>query len=38
MRTPATIRCDASGRGQVVIDIARLDVLDGVLERMGYLP
>ncbi len=22
MRTPATIRCDASGRGQVVIDIA----------------
>lgn len=32
------LRCDPAGRGQLVIDFANLDILDGVLERLGYLP
>ncbi|MFZ1493356.1 MAG: ParB N-terminal domain-containing protein [Candidatus Competibacter denitrificans] len=34
--TPVAVRYDASGGGQLVIDFADLDVLEGVLERLGY--
>ena len=33
--TPVTIRHDTDGRGQLVVDFDDLEILDGVLERMG---
>jgi len=33
--TPVVIRWDGSGHSQIVIDCANLDVLEGILERIG---
>ena len=34
--TPVAVRYEASGRGQLVVDFADLDILEGVLDRLGY--
>ena len=34
--TPVTIRYGADGRGQLIVDFADLEILEGVLERLGY--
>lgn len=34
--TPVVVRCEVSGRGQLVINFAGLEILEGVLERLGY--
>ena len=34
--TRVTLACGGQGRGQLVIDFDTLEILDGVLERMGY--
>lgn len=34
--TPVTISHDESGRGHLVVDFASLEILEGVLEQMGY--
>jgi ParB family chromosome partitioning protein len=34
--TPVAIRYPASGTGQLVIDFATLEILEGILERLGY--
>ncbi len=36
--TQVTISCGEGGRGQLVIDFANLEILDGVLERLGHAP
>ncbi|MFZ1827300.1 MAG: ParB/RepB/Spo0J family partition protein [Candidatus Competibacteraceae bacterium] len=36
--TQVTISCGEGSRGQLVIDFANLDILDGVLECLGYKP
>lgn len=35
--TAVSVRYDSSGRGQVVIDFDTLDILDGILEKLGYI-
>ena len=34
--SPVTIAYDAQGRGQLVVEFASLDILQGILERLGY--
>jgi len=36
--TRVTMVLSEGGRGQLVIDFANLEILDGVLERLGYAP
>ncbi|MDG4597447.1 MAG: ParB/RepB/Spo0J family partition protein [Candidatus Contendobacter sp.] len=36
--TPVTIRHGADGRGQLIVDFANLEILEGMLERIGYRP
>ena len=36
--TPVTIRHGAAGRGQLIVEFANLEILEGVLERLGYRP
>jgi len=31
-----TIRYDTDGRGQLIVDFVDLEILEGVLERIGY--
>ena len=35
LATRVTVNYDADGRGQLVVDFANLEILDGVLERLG---
>lgn len=34
--SPVTIAYDAQGRGQLVVEFASLDILQGILDRFGY--
>lgn len=36
--TPVTIDYGADGRGRLIVEFADLEILDGVLERLGYRP
>jgi ParB family chromosome partitioning protein len=36
--TRVTIDCGENGRGRLVVDFADLEILEGVLERIGYVP
>ena len=36
--TRVTIRYGDGGQGQLVVDFANLEILEGVLERLGYVP
>lgn len=35
--TPVAVHWDSSGHSQIIIDCANLEVLEGVLERIGYI-
>ena len=35
--TPVTVECGADGRGRLSFEFADLEILEGVLERMGYI-
>lgn len=34
--TPVTLTYGADGRGQLIVEFANLEILQGVLERLGY--
>jgi len=36
--TPVTIDFGADGRGRLIVEFADLEILQGVLERLGYRP
>jgi ParB family chromosome partitioning protein len=36
--TRVTIDCGADGQGRLIIDFADLEILEGVLARLGYEP
>lgn len=36
--TRVTVTFSADGQGQLIVDFANLEILDGVLERLGYKP
>jgi ParB family chromosome partitioning protein len=36
--TRVTIRYGDGGQGQLIVDFADLEILEGVLERLGYRP
>jgi ParB family chromosome partitioning protein len=36
--TPVTLSYDVTGRGQLSIAFDNLEILEGILERLGYTP
>ena len=36
--TRVTIDCGPDGRGRLIVEFADLEILEGVLERLGYQP
>ncbi len=36
--TPIALRCDAKDLGELMIVFDSLEILDGILEKMGYSP
>ena len=36
--TRVTVTCSVNGRGQLIVEFANLEILEGVLERMRYQP